>query len=248
MTAALAGPWLHDAGAGYGKAAIGAFSGEAASGAQYRDLQGSLYGEYGMPAGFQLEAYAPLVLAVNQDAAARYLSLGGGDGTVALAHRLVFRHPVALSAAVAAKVPLYAERDRARHFGELAARFPEVGDGHVDVDARLDAGLSLPRGAWVQATAGWRHRFGAPNDGVPWATQVGLSGRRGWAGLDAGGVVACPASADTREWTRVGAFGALRLGRAVTLESWAAGIPRAVASQRGVTAGLGLGVRAGPPS
>ncbi|MBM4369958.1 MAG: hypothetical protein FJ102_27360 [Deltaproteobacteria bacterium] len=252
---AAAGPWLRDAGSAYVKGAVGGFAGlDGEAGAMeapvsYRDASASLYGELGLPWSMQASAYAPYVIAVNQRPEAAYASFGAGDAEL-LVSRQIIREPLALSLGVGAKLPLYADRagDREDAYGAAASRFPEAGDGQVDIEARLEAGRSFRVGrvpGWVQASGAYRHRTGDFVDGVPWSAQLGLSPRRGdesggWAGVEASGVVNVVDDAHTRSWTRLGAFGAVRLDGAWAIEAWAGVIPWASASQRGAGGGVGL--------
>lgn len=129
-----------------------------------------------------------------------------------------------------------------RAFGPHATRFPSPGDGQVDLDARLDVGASLGwQGAWLQGSVGYRHRLEDPVDGVPWSVQFGLAPKQaGWVGVEASGVFNVVEDADTRAWTRVGAFGAVKVGRALALEAFFGAIPWATATRTGLGGGVGV--------
>lgn len=247
--AAFAGPWVRDPGGVYAKAGLSTFvGGEApdepmAANVDYRDAQATLYAEVGLPWRLQLTGYAPWVVAENRYDALQYVAMSGGDAELGLS-RALLSGPVALSVGLGAKLPLYADRatERTTAFGAHATRFPSPGDGQVDLDARLDAGASLGwQGAWVQASVGYRHRLGDFVDGVPWSAQVGLAPRQaGWVGVEASGIVNTVADADTRAWTRIGAFGAVKLGPALAVEAFFGAIPWAEATRSGLGGGLGL--------
>ncbi len=259
-SAALAGPWIREPGSSYAKAAVGSFSGAEATetttgGGQlaplaYQDLSLSLYGELGLPWGLQVTGYLPYVLARNDDEQAGYVSYSGGDAELGLSRRLL-ASPVALALGAVAKIPTYGDRAdlRAEGFGAYATRFPEPGDGQVDLDLRLELGASIPSGrwgAWAQGWVGYRHRLGEFVDGVPWSAQLGAaptgaSGEKiGWAGVEASGVRNLSPDVNTRTWTRIGAFGALNLRHGLAVEAWGGLIPLATASRTGGGGGLGL--------
>ncbi len=246
---AFAGAWVREAGDVYAKAGVGSFiGGEApeepmAEAVAYRDIQASLYAEVGLPLRFQLAGYAPWVLAENQREDIHYVGLSGGDAELLLS-RAILEGPVVLSGAIGAKLPLYEDRTQARvdAFGAHGSRFPAPGDGQVDLDARLDVGAGLGwQGAWVQASAGYRHRLEDPVDGVIWSAQLGLAPKQaGWVGVEASGVVTVEDDAETREWTRLGAFGAVKLGPTLAVEAYFGAIPWAEATRTGMGGGVGV--------
>lgn len=246
---ALAGAWVRDPGDVYAKAGVGAFVGGEApdepmsAAVEYRDAQASVYAEVGLPWRLQLAGYAPWIVAENRYDSLQYLAMSGGDAQLVLS-RALLRGPLALSLGVGAKLPLYADRAQARAaaFGAHATRFPSPGDGQVDLDAKLDAGASLGwQGAWLQGSVGYRHRLDDLVDGVPWSLQVGLAPKQaGWVGVEASGVVNVVDDPDTRAWTRLGAFGAVKVGPALAVEAFFGAIPWATATRTGLGGGVGV--------
>lgn len=250
VTAAHAGAWIRDPGAVYSKVGVGHFAGQESGGAAvelgYRDLQASFYGEVGLPAALQLSTYVPYVLAQNRDEVRGYLAASPGDAELQLARRLT-KGKVNSSVTLGGRFPLYPDRseERAEAFAGWADRFPEPGDGTVDLDLKVEAGASLGRGVWTQGGAGYRHRFGPWVDGVPWSVQLGWGPRvqersLGWIGVESAGIVNVQADELTRSWTRFGGFLAANLGGGLHAEGWGGVIPWAQASRPGASVGLGL--------
>lgn len=247
---AQGGAWVREAGGVYAKAGLGHFSGSevetAAVELGYRDLQASIYGELGLPVALQLSFYVPYVLAENRDAVRGYLAASPGDGELALSRRLS-QGKVASALSLGGRFPLYPDRgdERAQAFGGWADRFPEPGDGTVDLDLKADVGASLGRGVWTQGSAGYRHRFGPWVDGLPWMVQLGWAPSRqerslGWLGVESAGLVNLEEDELTRSWTRLGGFLAVNLGRGLHAEGWGGAIPWAQASRPGASVGMGL--------
>ncbi len=244
------GAWVRDPGGVYAKAGLGHFRGQedesAAVELAYRDLQASVYGELGLPAALQLSVYVPYVLAENSDAVRGYLAASPGDGELGLSRRLT-KGKVASAISLGGRFPLYPDRrePRAEAFGGWADRFPEPGDGTVDLDLEAEVGASLGRGIWTQGSAGYRHRFGPWVDGLPWSVQLGWAPRQGdrslgWLGVESAGLVNLKEDPETRAWTRLGGFLAVNLGRGLHAEGWGGAIPWAQASRPGASVGLGL--------
>lgn len=261
---AHAGPWVREWGGVYAKASVGGFAGaeaqaEAAAPAlEYSELSTSVYFEAGLPLGLGIAAYLPYLYATNDDGLARYVAFTPGDADFALS-RWILRGPVALSGTFAAKVPLYPSvaDERLSAYGGYATRFPEAGDGQVDLDGRLDLGVGFPLRdwqGWTQASLGYRYRFGDFVDGVPWSVQLGFSpqGKQGaslgWVGVDSAGIVNVTQDALTKSWTKVGIFGAVRVHKEFSVETWASIIPIAAASRTGWGGGVGVSYQRTPPS
>ena len=58
--------------------------------------------------------------------------------------------------------------------------------------------------------------------------------------VEASGVVNVEDDAETREWTRLGAFGAVKLGPTLAVEAYFGAIPWAEATRTGMGGGVGV--------
>lgn len=241
---AEASPWVRDPWSTYAKLGASRFVA-----LDYESTQVAGYLDVGLPARFGLSASVPWVEGAAEDAWFTYRNRDLGDAEVALA-RSILQGPWALSVSLAARLPLYPDRTASREaaWGSLAERFPSPGDGTPDLDGRLEIGRGLALGGWggwVEASAGYRHRFGDPVDGLFGGVRAGLVPRRGvrdlgWLGLEVQGVARLEEDPGTRTWLRLGAFGAFRLPAGLAVEATGGWIPVAEAATEGVDFGLGL--------
>lgn len=230
VAGAWAGAWVHAPGHGYTKLGASVFEGAAGS---WRGLSG--FAEVGLPAGFQLTLAAPVGVGTQVVGGIPYRRWAAGDGELGLSRRLL----PAASVSVFVHVPLYGDAVLADR-GSLAERYPDPGDGVVDVDLRVDAGHALRLGAsdgWVQAGLGWRHRDGAPVDGVIGGAELGVGGP-GFVLLRARAVVNVVADPDTREGLTLGVGAGVGVG--VRVEGWIEDTRLATPAARGTGAGLGI--------
>ena len=192
-----AGPWTKTWGELYAKVGENFFvsdnyidaTGARVEGVNYLGATSALYLEVGLPLGFQLHSYLPLVVARNNtDDGASYLRVSGGDAQIGVQytpHFVKLPFPAALKVDV--KVPFY---DLYSVTGSLANNFPAPGDGQLDVTVWLSAGgglhsLGVP--LYLFAEAGYRHRADDPigtdpvtaprqfEDGFAFFAQVGYT-------------------------------------------------------------------------
>lgn len=230
VATAWAGAWVPAPGHGYAK-----LGGGAAIGAESRWTGLSAYVEVGLPAGFALVASAPVGVSAAAQGGVVYRRWAVGDATVGLSRRVL---PTA-SVSVVAKIPGYGDGPLAA-YGTLAPRFPQPGDGQVDLDLRADVGRSLRIGAadgWVQVGGGWRHRDGPPVDGVLASAELGVNGP-GFAVVRASAVVNPVPDADTDQWLKLGV--GVGVGTRTRVEGWIDDTRLASPTARGTSAGLGL--------
>lgn len=244
---AQASPWVRAPGGIYAKVGVARFEGESS-----RATSASLYAELGLPAALGLTVQLPWVQSVAEDARFSYRNRDLGDLELSLS-RALRQGDWALSASVGARLPLYPDRQDAREqtWGSLAGAFPSPGDGTVDLDGRLELGRGLAAGAWggwVQGSAGYRHRLGAPTDGLTLGLRGGLvprAGERdlGWLGAELQGVARFEDDPATRSWLRLGSFAAVRLRSGLAFELGGGWIPRARVASTGWDVGAGLSVQ-----
>ena len=186
-TPALAGPWIHDLGAGYLEAGYAHFTGAERyttglpTGRDHRSDSATFYAEAGLGAGFQAVASLPWVRAVNESSGGvRYTNAWTGDLRLELdwGPRLA----IPLAAGLEVRLPTYrdpSEHDRVRDIEDellpsLVALFPDLGDANVDLLPKLMIG-GAPMGgdAWVALQVGSMIRLGSYDDSL-------------WGALDAG--------------------------------------------------------------
>lgn len=156
-------------------------------------------GTVGLPLQLELSFDLPYVLATNEfGAGTRHRNADLGDARVSVARALLPAIP--LAAVLEAELPLYRRvTDRSpgglvELDGELwaAERFPDVGDGQLELTAALSIGRSFyPSPAWVTASLGYRARFGPLADALDAAVDLGgwMVEQRVGAGLFASGLL-----------------------------------------------------------
>jgi len=247
-SAASARGWVKDPGAAYVKISGGSFAAQGSEegrGLRYADRSARLYAEVGALEGLHVVTDAAFVSAANERVATgeRFAHSGWGDLRLGLRGRLSAQ-PVALAVGLDVKTPLYGNvADVAQgHAPEDIERFPDLGDGGVDVSAGLGAGLSLhPLPMWAGAWAAYQRRGAGFGDTVLLALDGG--GVLGdWFGL--GLVVdAALAWADddrTKSYVSVGAQAWLELGGAITPELYVATLPWVHNTEKGASALVGV--------
>jgi hypothetical protein len=182
-SSASAGPWVKKAGEGYVKAGATWFEAQEgfnqgiSTGLAYTGITYNIYGEIGLPGDLQLVADIPLVLATNQSSGGvNYHNSTFGDARFELDYALLPDLP--LTVGLEAKVPLYtplAEGDALRPYPRSTEKFPDAGDGNVDLTPKLLFGYSFhPVPAWATAELGYRARLGGFADGVHWSVGGGI--------------------------------------------------------------------------
>lgn len=246
-TSALASPWVRPQGSFYAKIAAGQFVGE-----RRHATSASLYGELGLPARLGLTVTVPWARSVAADSRFSYINRDLGDLEIALSRALIQRG-FALSASAGVRAPLYPDRgaDRQAAWGSLAEAFPAPGDGTVDLDGRLELGHGLAWGTWggwAEASAGYRHRLGAPVDSLTGGLRAGLVPRAqdhelGWIGVELAGVAPLVADPNTRSWLRAGAYASARLTPLLRVELGGGVTPIAHVASPGWDLSLGLSVQ-----
>jgi hypothetical protein len=181
---ASAGPWVKEVGEAFVKVAATAFQTEQgfnqgiATGLAYNAVTYNVYAEVGLPGGLQLVTDVPFVTAVNASpAGVNYRNRTFGDARFELDYALLPDFPLTLG--VETKVPLYApiadQPEVAENYPRSASKFPDAGDGNVDVTPKLLVGWSFhPTPAWATAELGYRARFGEFADGLYWAAGGGI--------------------------------------------------------------------------
>ncbi len=177
---AAAGPWVRDPGHAYVKLGASRFTADegfnqgVSTGLAYEGITSSLYAEVGLPARLQLVAELPFVLGVNRsEAGVNYHNRTLGDSRLQLDWGAWEGLPLTLS--LDAKLPLYTPLARQgadaqlADFPQSATRFPDPGDGNIDLTPKVQYGHSFhPLPAWATAELGYRARLGGFTDGL-WA-------------------------------------------------------------------------------
>ena len=258
MAPAYAGPWTKEQGQAYVKGS-GLFfgsdtfissTGERVEGTEFASSSAAFYGEVGLGANLQLQAYVPYTIATNRfdTLEATYANLGFGDGIFGLQWTPA---DIGLPWAVRldAKVPLY---DVAGIEGPEALRFPVFGDGQLDLTAWLSLGASFyPLPMYALLEVGYRHRTevfpGAGNgrefgDGVTYFAQVGYSlfDDRVLVGVNSGGVVPLVEDEVTQGFVTVGPMVAIALWQELRLEATYDWMPWSKNNSPGATAAAGI--------
>ncbi len=190
---AAAGPWVPEPGDGYLKLSGSYFDATGVYGREGRRLDTDYsyshaavraYGEVGLAPHVGLSASVPWLRSQNADktSQAKYIKTGLGDLDLALQAGTTIGN-AALSVVGKVRVPLYSETisaeapsPQALSQQELARQryVPALGDGSVDVTARLEAGLSLhPFPGWVTVGGGPKVRFQGFGDGVEYSASAG---------------------------------------------------------------------------
>lgn len=199
---AHAGPWVKEAGDGYLKLGLSQYEADesfnfgVATGLSYTGTLANLYAEFGLPGDTQLVADVPFVWGVNtspQGVLYEQRSLGDGRFELdwaplkALAPADSELRGLPLALGVEVKVPLYAnlaDRDDVGAWDDSIEKFPNAGDGNVDVTPKLLAGLSFhPFPGWATAELGYRARFGGFVDGLWLAGGAGVFVWPDWIAL-----------------------------------------------------------------
>lgn len=190
---ASAGPWVPEPGDGYLKLSGSYFDATGVYDRAGRALETDYsyshaavraYGEVGLAPHVGLSASVPWMRSQNADktSRAKYIKTGLGDLDLALQGGTTIGN-VAVSVAGKVRVPLYSETISAEAPSpqslsqqQLAREryVPALGDGSVDVTARLEAGLSLhPFPGWVTVAAGPKVRFQGFGNGFEYAASAG---------------------------------------------------------------------------
>ena len=184
-TAALAGPWVHDAGDGYLKLGFSHYAASTSdtgdSTLRYQSETFNLYAEFGLPAEMQLVLDLPFVMATNRDSTGdnrfRHSSLGAMR--IELDRQLVTGRTM-VAVGVEAQIPGYRQATdydevdglSDSQFRALAQSFPSLGDGVVSVTPKVLVGRGLPRiQGWFTGETGPRVRFGQQ---PTWYSAVGV--------------------------------------------------------------------------
>ena len=164
--AASAGPWTKGPGEHYAKLS-GLFfrsdtfvapDGSRQQGADYAALSAALYAELGLLEGLHLQAFVPYAWTRNRDdlSGDRFATIGSGDAILGAQWAPPIAQAVPWAVRLEAKAPLY---DVGAIGGPLAAEFPALGDGQLDVTGWASVGGSLyPLPIWGFVEAGWRRR------------------------------------------------------------------------------------------
>lgn len=185
---ALAGAWLREPGEAYAKGSIARLAGEEVFDAEgerqplddpalnanprYREVNASLYTEYGAARWLTVIASIPLKLAEHEaDALVPVGEIEGssfGLGDLHVAARLPLHRGGWLAAVEPdLKIPLYGSPDP-------ASDDPELGSGFVDVGAAAVLGTGVPRvRGYAQASLGYRIRGGSTSEEVYWDAEAG---------------------------------------------------------------------------
>lgn len=190
---ASAGPWVPEPGDGYLKLSGSYFDATGVYDREGRELQTDYsyshaairaYGEVGLAPHLGLSASVPWMRSQNADKTSqtKYIKTGLGDLDLALQGGTTIGN-VAISVVGQVRVPLYPETisadapsPQSLSQEELARQryVPALGDGSVDVTARLEAGLSLhPFPGWVTVAAGPKVRFQGFGNGFEYAASAG---------------------------------------------------------------------------
>ncbi len=128
----------------------------------FRDRGLHAYGEFGLGAGWGLDAALAWKRVEVDEPATRFASTGPADLRVAVRRGLRAGNPGGARAR-GVSVPL----------GYDAADYPSLGSGEVDAAGHLHGGLGFPAG-WAEAEVGFRRRGGRAADEVPFAAQLGV--------------------------------------------------------------------------
>lgn len=232
------------------KASAGTFmsaESEEREGLTYADRSLRGYIEAGVLPGLQVIVDSAVVDAWNEDSAGvKYRQRGYGDLGVGLRYRLA-TEPLAISAGVDVRTPLYSDTDEVAGYDDLSAMekvsVPDLGDGTTDVTGRLEAGLSLwPSPAWVSGFVAYRHRSQAFLDVAVLGVDAGWYVVPELLGLSAGAEVLRALGDDeiTQSWlsTRGGSF--LDIGAGVSVEALASWMPLTTNSEAGFGVMLGV--------
>lgn len=181
---ARAGPWVKKPGEAYVKAGATWFEAEEgfnqgiSTGLAYTGITYNVYAEVGLPGDVQIVADVPLVLATNQSAAGvNYHNRTLGDARFEVDYALLPDLPLTLG--LEAKVPLYTPLadggSDIEQYPRSTAKFPDAGDGNLDLTPKLLFGYSFfPVPAWATAELGYRARLGGFADGLHWALGGGI--------------------------------------------------------------------------
>lgn len=237
LSLAWAGAWVPEPGGTYLKAELAGFEGA------QRDLGVALYGEAGVLPGVAVLGRLPWQASTREGPGYDYRRTAFGDVQAGAAVRVPFG---VTAASLVARIPAWRDLDDSR-FGALTDRFPRPGDGQVDLDAKVETGVSTPLGGgygWGQAGLGWRFRFEAPADSLLVRAQAGwtLPGTPRpslrWVAVDAEGVTPLVATETTRRGLSLGGVTAVGLARGLDLELRLAGMP--LGTDRGWGGSVGL--------
>lgn len=259
---AQAGPWVRDPGHAYLKLGAARFTADEgfnqglSTGLAYVGDSFNLYAEVGLPGRLQLVGDLPFVAGVNASPeGVNYHNRSFGDARLQLDWGALEGTPLTLS--LEAKLPLYTPLgqqgpgDPVAGFPRSATRFPDPGDGNVDLTPKVQLGWSFhPIPAWATAELGYRARLDGFSDGL-WA-----AASAGWfvwpdhiaLGLYGNAVVnftedANPALRATREFVYVQGYAlvtAAPLDPNLALTLSAGVLPWARSSAAGRDVGLGI--------
>jgi hypothetical protein len=284
-TDARAGAWTRGAGEFYAKAGANVYSAyrfvapgqSEPTDVRYLGQQYAVYAEAGLLPGHkgQLSVSAPLVVGTSRaeltdllgTVAFRATTVRLGD--LRAAAQVALSRKLPISAAIEAKIPLYANGGVGADYPTYAQLFPKPGDGQVDLVGWVYAGASpLPQGfaevglGYVHRTewfVGWdelSRRVAAAQDPASepgadlsfvdgLAFQAKLGRRFGPAlpilGLD--GQLALASSPWTRRYVGISASALVDVAQGVAIEPRIATELWAKAASQGIAAGLGLSVR-----
>lgn len=270
--AAYAGAWTKEAGEVYAKLGADFYDPlvyvDPATGEEtelrYFGQQYGAYAEVGVldARPVQLDVYVPVsvgrtafeVTGVDGDGTGVATTTRLGDARVAIQAAL-WRRGVQVAAAVGAKVPLYANDRVGAAYPAWQPFFPLVGDGQLDVEARLHAGGSVPDTPfWLEGLVGYRHRtevflgWTPPGglafvDGVPFRATLGARLGPAYVMGEVDGLVNVVADDVTRQGVAAGPKLLVDVGRGFGVEARAAWDVWAVHAPRGVSFGGGVSWR-----
>jgi hypothetical protein len=167
---AEAGPWSKSQGHGYLKlSTYGLYSPQGNQGqtnVSFLSWTAAFYGEMGLGGGLQLNAFIPYNISRNTAGDAYYDIGGFADSIIGLQWTPTFLQratgfPIAIKIDV--KTPLYdfhmARQNKEVAEKGLAARFPLLGQGQLDVTGWLSIGGSIPNTPmYMYAEVGFRYR------------------------------------------------------------------------------------------
>lgn len=128
--------------------------------------------ELGVAPRLTLRANLPWVIASTVDAGGLEQLSGAGDLTLGGQLRLTEDGPVALSARLDLKAPLYQGGPTVRGRSPLGG--PALGDGQIDVTALMLLGGRLPFSGFIDIESGYRLRAGDVTDAVVGGVRVGV--------------------------------------------------------------------------
>ncbi len=144
----------------------------------YRQYDGTLYLEYGLPADFEIDLNFPFFVVAQQEASVgTYSTSGISDMTTSVKYKWFERDWLLSAIQFDLGIPIGDDTAQATTSGQTTPQFIPLGDGEWDYGFRLIASRGFVKvPVYVSAEMGYRFRnFDRGGNDLPWSTEGGYT-------------------------------------------------------------------------